>query len=312
MTRRHLIRMASPFLLGPLGAEASPCQSNLDPRTAEEYDDYLKTARTAAEQALEKKPLERVPNDQRAEGLRTLDRNQPFIWNLNKNRANGALAVYKGVVVDWMGAFRVPGATIETLADVLQQYDSYKKWYKPYIFDCYAKPIAGPGVKNFAVTSILHDVYEKPAPLVPDQHFSFEIMAESNYFWTGSGDARTLMVRTHAKSIREANSGHPEHADSRSKNDLLPAAHGQGVLWRSDTWWRATRIGSDLYAEYESLSLARSVDAVEFFSMCSVLRLPGLKDKALESMTVRPRRTVTAVVTSTKLAVESASRPLDA
>src|ERR1035438_10023071 len=125
------------------------------------------------------------------------------------------------------------------------------KWYKPYIFDCYARPVGGPGVKNYAVTSILHDVYQKPAPLVPDQHFSFEIMAESNYFLLAGNVPPTLLIRTHATSIREANSGYPEHADSRMKNNLLPAGRGQGVLWRSDTWWRAMQTDSGLYAEYE-------------------------------------------------------------
>jgi hypothetical protein len=252
--------------------------------------------------------LARVPADQRAEALRTLDNRQWFVWNLQKDQPNGALSVYKGIIVDWMGAIRIPGVSLDAFADTLQQYDSYKNWYKPYIFDCYAKPIAGPGWKNFAVTTILHDVVEKPAPLVPDQHFSFEIMAEANYLWLGAPESRTLLVRTHVKTIREASSGHPEHADSRVKNDLLEPEHGQGVLWKSDTWWRATQVGTDLYAEYESLSLARSLEAVEFFSLCSVLKLPGVKGKALESMTIRPQKTVTSVVTNTRTACEKGRR----
>ena len=243
-----------------------------------------------------------MPEKQRAEGLRLLDKGQAYAWNLNQNEPNGALPVYKGVIVDWVAAVLIPGATLETFENVLTQYGAYKKWYKPYIFDCYARPIAGPGVKNFAVTSIVHDIYEKPAMLVPDQHFSFEVMAESNYFRLGSPGSQTLLIRTHAKTIREANSGHPEHADSRMKNNLLPAGRGQGVLWRSDTWWRAMPTESGLYVEYESLSLARSLDGVEFFSLCSVLKLPGLKEKALDSMTERPRKTVLSVILDTKTA----------
>jgi len=305
MTRRDLFRLASPLVLRPLPLTAGACQSALDPRTSADYEAYLKTAKAVAEQPLSPNLLQRVPEGQRPEGLRILDSNKPYIWNLNKDHPNGALAVYKGVIVDWMGAALMQGVSLEKFASVLQHYDSYKKWYKPYIYNCYARPIAGPGEKNFAVTSIVHDVYEKPGPMVPDQHFSFEIQAESNYFWMGAGDARTLVIRTHAGSIREANSGHPERADSRGENDLLPVGHGQGVLWRSDTWWRASQRGSNVYAEYESLSLARSLDAVEFFSLCSVLKLPGIKHKALESMTVRPRNTVTAVVTDTKLVCEA-------
>jgi len=308
MTRRDIFRIASPLLAGTRSLRGGACQSTLDPRTAKEYDAYLKTAREVEEQPLGSQLPERVPDDERAAATAALDKNEIYVWNLHKHQPHGALRVYKGVIVDWMGAFRIPGVSVETLENILQQYDSYKNWYKPYVFDCYARPIAGPGFKNFAVTSILHDILEKPAPLVPDQHFSFEVMAESNYFWKNRGDRRTLVIRTHATSIREASSGHPEHADSRAANDLLPPGHGQGVLWRSDTWWRATGIGPDLYAEYESLSLARSLDAVEFFSLCSVLRLPGIRGKAFESMTVRPRKTVTAVVASTRTACEQAGR----
>jgi len=206
-----------------------------------------------------------------------------------------------------MGALLLPGVTLNHFENVLQQYDAYKRVYKPYIYDCYAQPISGPGYKNFAVTSILHDVLEKPAPLVPDQHFSFEVKAESNYFRLGNDDDRTLVIRTHANSIREADGGRPERADSRKDNSLLPAGRGQGVLWKSDTWWRATQLPSGLYAEYESATLARSLDAVEIFSLCSVLKLPGVKGKALESMTVRPRKTVTSVMLSTKQALEGAA-----
>jgi hypothetical protein len=252
--------------------------------------------------------LDRVPEKQRPEALRILDSKGSYVWNLNNNEPNGALTVYKGVIVDWVGAIRIPGVTLETFETLMTQYSSYQKRYKPYIFDCYARPTAGPGVKNFAITTILHDVYEKPAPLVPDQHFSFEVMAECNYFRLGSEDQRTLLIRTHATSIREANSGHPEQADSRMKNNLLPAGRGQGVLWRSDNWWRAKETGTGLYAEYESLSLARSLEGVDLFSLCSVLRLPVFKDKALESMTVRPRRMVISVVANTKAACETAAK----
>jgi len=300
--------LGSPLLVRPLTVRAAPCQSDLDPRTDADYDAYLKKTRAVAERPLGHKLLDRMPANQRPGALRILDSGRPYAWNLHENQRNGALTVYKGVIVDWIGAIRIPGVTLEKFESVLTQYNCYKEWFQPYIFDCYARPIAGPGLKNFAVTTILHDIYEKPAPFVPDQHFSFEVMAESNYFRLESGDTRTLLIRTHATSIREANSGHPEHADSRFKNNLLPAGRGQGVLWRSDTWWRAIETGSGLYVEYQSLSLARSLEGMEFFSLCSVLRLPVLKDKALESMTERPRKTVLAVITNARAACESTAQ----
>ena len=301
MNRRGFFKATAP-LIWPVSLVASPCQSDLDHRTAAEYDAYLKTARAAIEQPIGSKLLDRLPEAERAEAMKTID-SRPYVWNLQQGQPNGALPVYKGVIVDWMGAMRIPNTSLDAFQRALEDYDSYKTRYQPYIYNCYARPIEGPGVKNYAVTTILHDVYEKPALLVPDQHFSFEIQAEANYLVLGAGDTRTLVIRTHAKIIREANSGHPEHADSRKTNDLLPPEHGQGVLWRSDTWWRVIAQGRDIYAEYESLSLARSLDGVDAFSFCSILRLPGIKGKALESMTARPRRTVLSVMTNTRSAL---------
>jgi hypothetical protein len=305
MTRRSLLRIA-PSLLIPSRITAAPCVSNLDPRTSAGYDAYLEKARLAVEKPLAT-PLERVPDSLRADAQRAIDNRQAYVWNLHADEPTRALAVFKGIIVDWLGVVRIPDATLDTFQSVLSQYDSYSKWYTPYIFNCYARPTQGPGEKNFLVTSILHDVVQKPGPMLPDQHFSFEVNAEANYFRLGSADSPTLMIRTHATSIREASSGHPEHADSRYKNDLMPPARGQGVLWRSDTWWRAIPAKGGIYAEYESLSLARSLDSLELFSLCSLLRLPGLKEKALESMSERPRKTVTAVLQDTRSACEKLS-----
>jgi len=303
MNRRDVLRLGVPLASAAKELSASACQSALEERTVAEYNSYVKTAREAIEQAISGK-LSRVPEEHRAAATRKLESDRWFVWNLQDSKPNGALRVYKGVVVDWMGALLLPGVSLEKFEGVLQNYAAYKRVYQPYIYDCYATQIPGPGYKNFRVTSILHDVLEKPAPLVPDQHFSFEVVADSNYFQIGE-EKRTLVIRTHANQIREADGGRPEFADGRKENRLLPAGRGQGVLWKSDTWWRATQIGSALYAEYESVSLARGLDAVEFFSLCSVLKLPGVKGKALESMVTRPRKTVTSVMLSTKKALES-------
>jgi hypothetical protein len=309
MTRRDVLRLAAPFAATPVASFGSACLSALDARTIADYDAYLKNARTAGEQPIAGKMLSRVPQDERPALQKTLEEKRWCVWNLQAAQPHGALPVYKGIVVDWMGAMLLPGVTVKDFQKVLEGYGAYKSVYKPYVFDCYARPVQGPGFKNYSVTSILHDILEKPAPLVPDQHFSFEVMAESNYFWLGPEDNRTLVIRTHANTIREVNGGRPERADSRVENDLLPVGHGQGLLWKSDTWWRAAQMGPNLYAEYESVSLARSLDAVEFFSLCSVLKLPGVKGKAFENMVARPRKTVTDVVMNTKRACEEAARP---
>src|ERR1700722_20547735 len=124
MTRRDVFRLGAPLLVRPLILCAAPCESDLDPRTAADYDAYLKSARADVEQPLGSRLLERVPEKQRHEALRVLDsKQQPYVWNLNQDQPNGARNVYKGVIVDWMGAIRMPGITLEKFETVLSQYD---------------------------------------------------------------------------------------------------------------------------------------------------------------------------------------------
>ena len=158
------------------------------------------------------------------------------------------------------------------------------------------------GQKRWRVVSTLHDVFEKPALFVPDQHFAFEVASFAEFHQIGT----TLVVTNHAEKIQESASGNPELADSRRKNnDLLRPDYGHGILWRSDTFWRAVPSGSDsLYAEYHSISLARSLDAIGASSPCAILRLPGIRNKALEAMTSRPRRIVATVLRQARTAAE--------
>src|ERR1700761_3830514 len=99
MTRRDVIRLSAMLSLRPRSMQAAACQSTLDPRSAADYEAYLKIARAAAEQPMGTKLLERVPDAQRAEALRAIDSNQPYVWNLHSEQPNGALIVYKGVIV---------------------------------------------------------------------------------------------------------------------------------------------------------------------------------------------------------------------
>jgi len=270
---------------------AATCTSTLDAETAAHYKSYLDRLRPQME-----KPLE--PAALKPTGA------EPRVWNVNASGPNGVLELGKGVIIHWGGAIRIKVPATEALERTLLRYDMYTRWYSPYIAQCRATPVSSNG-KQLRVVTLLHDILEKPAPFLPDMHFTFEVESASAFRWTGPSASPTLLVTNNATKIRESDGGHPERADSRnSKNDLMAPDHGHGVLWRSDSQWRAIKSGDSVYAEYESVTLARSVDAIAMYSPCAILRLPGIRHKAITAMTERPQRLITRILRQTRVACE--------
>ncbi len=289
MNRRRFIRLGVP-LVAPVSLSAV-CFSELPPRTGAEYDAYLSTANSQILAPVTSPAKVSAGSD-------------PSLWNVNESRPDGVLSVYQGVVLHWAGAIQLPLPSTAKFERLLQSYDRYTKWFAPFIHRVSVTELSpnSTGEKRWRVVSTLHDVFEKPALFVPDQHFAFEVASLAEFHQIGT----TLVVTNHAEKIQESASGNPELADSRRKNnDLLRPDYGHGILWRSDTFWRAVPSGSDsLYAEYHSISLARSLDAIGASSPCAILRLPGIRNKALEAMTSRPRRIVATVLRQARTAAE--------
>jgi len=289
VNRRRFIRLAAPLVAAPVSLSAA-CFSELQARTGAEYDAYLSAANAQI--------LTPVTAPAKLSGR------DPSLWNLNANRPDGILSVDQGVVLHWAGAIQLPLPSTAKFQQLLQSYERYTTWYAPFIHRSRATelPPASGGQKRWRVVSTLHDVFEKPALFIPDQHFAFEVTSVAEFHQIGT----TLVITNHAEKIQESASGNPELADSRHKdNDLLRPDYGHGILWRSDTFWRAVPSGSDsLYAEYHSISLARSLDAIGAMSPCAILRLPGIRNKALEAMTSRPRRILATVLRQTRAAAD--------
>ncbi len=285
-----MFRLTASTLLSTSGLHAAPCTSALDPQTATAYAKYIDGMRPQMEVPLNPDNLpEAEPG-----GV-------PHVWNLHASQPNGVLDAHEGVIIHWAGAVRIRVANTEALSRTLARYDMYSRWYQPYMAECRA---TSTGKGQYRVVTILHDA-EKASVLLPTFHFAFELESVAAFQYIGNTANPTLLVTNRAVRIRESESGKPEKADSRNRdNDLMKDDYARGVLWRSDTQWRAILSRGSVYAEYHSISLARSVDAISLASPCAVLKLPGIRQKALEAMTGRPRKLVTTILHQTREACE--------
>src|SRR5690242_6793072 len=100
---------------------AKPVQ--LKPLTIGAFADYIREAETLMEQDLR-------PNG----AFLWLDRNSKTGQQVREGQivaqfwaAKGPLKVLNGLIHDWIAAVFIPGATIESVLALIQDYDNYKK-----------------------------------------------------------------------------------------------------------------------------------------------------------------------------------------
>ena len=194
-------------------------------------------------------------------------------------------------MINWVGAVRIPGARLQDLREVLQDYGRYGSIYNPLIYDCRAKPLDASGT-SFDVTYGFQNVY-RAASIFP-QHYSFEVKSRTDYSDSVSNGNRVLTVRSRSDQIRESDSGVP------GRNDLLEPNHDHGIMWALNTYWRAREAGPDLYVEFEFVTLARSVQ--EF--MCKIGIIPIPKAAVSRVIDTMPSESVELMMAATKAECE--------
>ena len=249
----------------PAGALwAARCTTVLDPRLVPEYDNYLSRLEGAMASRLDAGELSWVPENAREDAAAQLRSDRQVRWNVSDQAINQRVAGWNGTVINWVGAIRIRGSRLEDLREVLQDYGHCGAIYSPLMYDCQAKPLAGLEGSSFEVTYGFQNVY-RAASIFP-QHYSFEVKARTDYTDSVSNGKRVLLAHSRSSQIRESDSGVP------GRNDLLEPNHDHGIMWALNTYWRARQEGPDLYAEFEFVTLARSVQ--EFTCKIGIIPIP--------------------------------------
>ena len=248
---RVVLGLASLLALSAGATWAARCTTTLDSRLMLEYEDYVKHLESAMPSRLAAGELSWVPENGRKEAAAQLESGRQVRWNVSDPATNQRVAGWNGTVINWVGAIRIRGSRLEDLREVLQDYGRCGAIYNPLMYDCRARPLAGAAGSSFEVTFGFQNIY-RAASIFP-QHYSFEVKGRMDYTDSVSNGKRVLLAHTRSDQIRESDSGVP------GRNDLLEANHDHGIMWALNTYWRARQEGADLYAEFEFVTLARSV-----------------------------------------------------
>lgn len=166
------------------------------------------------------------------------------------------IAVPHGLIHHWIGAVFVPGATIEDLAAVLNDYDKYNEIYRPTLIE--AGLIKSEGdERTFSILWVQRVLLVTAA---------FYTELDSNYVALNSRQGYMNIYATRVQQI--------EHYGQRDEQRLAPD-EGSGYVWRLVTFARFEERNGGLYLELEVVGLSRELSGAARFLLEPIIgRLP--------------------------------------
>jgi hypothetical protein len=260
--------------------EAARCTTTMDPSIRLDYEAYVRAAEKNMSARFELGELAWIPATAAKDAAAALAAGRSTRWNISDSALNQRIAGRNGTIIDWVGAIRIPRTKVAGIAPVLEDSSSFQRIYQPMVFLCRSK--GRPEASKQGVVLGLQSVFRFLS--VFPQHYAFQADAEiEKLSWLPGG---TLTMRLRSKEIRESDSGVP------GRNDFLEPYHDHGIMWALNAYWRARQSGPDVYLEFESITLARSVQA---FS-CKLGLLPVPKSTVAAAMDAIPSESVRVVL----------------
>jgi hypothetical protein len=217
--------------------------TELSPRANQEFDEYQKSAEARMDWQARLAP-------------------GPGEVVIAAGETNSLIEVTGGLIHDWKAATFAPGATVEQVLAVLQDYANYKTIYAPEVVDS-------------RVLSHQGNRWRLSLRLVKKKILTVTLNSEYEAEYRSLGKGRWAKV-SHSTKLTEVSGGRE-----------LPAGTGHGFLWRLDSYWLIEPRGDGVYIECRSISLSRGIPAALDF----IIR-PMVASVPRESL----RNTLTATV----------------
>jgi len=268
---------------------AARCTTVVAPDVLREYTSYVAAVERTMPGRFDSGELAWVPAPESRQAATQLANGHLVRWNLSDADLNRRLAGQNGTVIHWIGAIRIHGASLADARSVIEDYDRYSRIYQSMVFESNAVRTDGP-----------HPVWDVILGL--HNSFRFASVFPQEYSFQAKGrieDSSDAALRLHlaANEIRESDSGVP------GRTDFLAPYHDHGIMWALNAYWRVRQQGKDLYLEFETITLARSVE--EF--VCKIGFVPVPKAVVSSVMDSLPADCVTVILEGTKAECERRS-----
>lgn len=276
--RARAIILAAVMLLPSIAhcAESSePEPTELRANTLAAFDRYVKLTEARNEEELERGTnllwIDEWPRTEREEAYAALERGEVKMRKIQTLDGGKPIPCPGGIIHHWEGLVLIPGARLDDVLAMLEDYDKHSVYYAP---DVERSKIASRNGDHFQV--FLRFRRHKVITVVLNTEHDIA------YFRDGP-------ERAHSRSsaVRIAEVENPGKPDEREQ----PPGQDGGFLWRMETWWRMVERNGGVYVQSEVVSLTRDI--------------PVLLRWMIEPfVTSIPRETLTATLVATRKAVE--------
>jgi hypothetical protein len=258
---------------------AKPAAPNLKPETVAAFGEYVKLTDARNSDELQRGTnllwIDGLPEGERAHAYEALKRGEVKMHKLETLDNGEKIRCPGGMIHHWVGVALVPGAKLQDVLGVLQDYDHHAQYYAP---DVERSKIESRDGDHFLV--FLRFRRHKVITVVLNtQH-------DVRYF-------RDSEIREHSRSsaVRIAEVENAGKSDEREK----PLGEDGGFLWRMETWWRMEERDGGVYVQSEVVSLTRDIPT-------------GLGWLIRPFVTSIPRETLTFTLEATRRAVERGTK----
>jgi len=233
----------APWLSGnePEGAGAP----SLRPNTVAAFDEYVKLTEARNAEELQRGTnllwIDGLKDSERAQAYEALKRGQVQMQKLEARRNGEKIRCPGGMIHHWVGVAFIPGAKLQDVLRVLEDYDHHAQYYAP---DVEQSKIESHDGNHFQV--FLRFRRHKVITVVLNTEHDVRYFTDS--------DTREHS-RSSATRIAEV-----ENAGKVNEREKRPGDDG-GYLWRMETWWRMEERDGGVYVQSEVVSLTRDIPA---------------------------------------------------
>jgi hypothetical protein len=208
------------------------------------YHDYVSKVEARNREGLSRGAflwIDELPEAERTRAYEKLKRGSVELRRLGKDDGEGAAKIPGGMIHDWEGMVFIPGAKLDQVLGVLQDYNEHSQYYAP---DVESAKIESREGDHFRVYMRFRRKKIVTVVLNTEQ----DVM----YF-------RDSATREHSRSsairIREVENPGTKYEKEKSPDEE------NGFLWQMETWWRMEERDGGVYVQNEAVTLSRDIPA---------------------------------------------------